>query len=547
MNTDFLSSLNPNGSGLNISEIVTGLVNAETVPKIELLERKIATTETSISALGLLRAQFENLNTALGLFAQTNSILATSSDSAISIAVDDAASVISSVTNIQVNAIAERQVLEFGGFTAADAAVGAGDLVLEFGSWSTDAIPVFTADAGEPSQTLIIPSGTTLSELTDILASVEGVNTVLLDKGDGTFSLGITTEVGANNAIRITATEDIAEPGLAAFDMTGDISTLQIAAASDADILVNGITVSRATNDIDDLIPGTTLTLNATTSDPVKLAISHDANTALFATENLVLQLNGMAAILNAETANGVNGAAPGALAGDRTIEALKRQLSQITSTPLTGHGPGEIYLSQLGVRTERDGTLSFDSDAFLAGYETDPATFNAVFSDSFSSDNSLVSVTGQGQKSTESGSYAFVIDTMTGVATIGGQTMSAIVLEDGRTQYSSFHGVTAGITVIPDIGETQASITYGESLVSILSDQMDAILSSSGSLTQRENQLGDTLIENFEGLDALQTKALALETRYRIKFTAMELAISQLKSTGDYLTNLVDAWNNAN
>jgi len=38
--------------------------------------------------------------------------------------------------------------------------------------------------------------------------------------------------------------------------------------------------------------------------------------------------------------------------------------------------------------------------------------------------------------------------------------------------------------------------------------------------------------------------KVEALTARYKNQFSSMESVVTRLKSTGDYLTNMMDAWN---
>ena len=51
---DYISALNQNGSGLNITQIVDSLVEAETTPEKERLNKKIEESNASISAFGEL-------------------------------------------------------------------------------------------------------------------------------------------------------------------------------------------------------------------------------------------------------------------------------------------------------------------------------------------------------------------------------------------------------------------------------------------------------------------------------------------------------------
>ena len=59
MSVDYLSALNSKGSGLNITQIVDSLVQAKTTPPKELLQDKIDTRTTAISALATLSSRAE--------------------------------------------------------------------------------------------------------------------------------------------------------------------------------------------------------------------------------------------------------------------------------------------------------------------------------------------------------------------------------------------------------------------------------------------------------------------------------------------------------
>jgi flagellar hook-associated protein 2 len=80
-------------------------------------------------------------------------------------------------------------------------------------------------------------------------------------------------------------------------------------------------------------------------------------------------------------------------------------------------------------------------------------------------------------------------------------------------------------------------------SLQSYLTDTVE----NGTSLAQREDSLRDTIAEETTALDALDTRSEDLRTRYLSRFTEMERIITQLNSTGDYLTNLIDGWNSDN
>ena len=68
--------------------------------------------------------------------------------------------------------------------------------------------------------------------------------------------------------------------------------------------------------------------------------------------------------------------------------------------------------------------------------------------------------------------------------------------------------------------------------------------LQSGGRIAERESQIGARVTAADSEMAKLDERAAKLTTRYLSKFTQMETTISTLKSTGNYLTNLVAQWN---
>ena len=150
MATDILSSLNKNGSGLNIRELTTSLVAAEIQPRQNAIEKKVAATQTSISALGKLRAGMDKLDSALGTIAATPILAASVIGSSTTLVPTDKSQLTEGSTSFDVQSLATRQVLEFTGFTSESAPIGSGTLTVETGTWTDAATNQFTADPTKP-------------------------------------------------------------------------------------------------------------------------------------------------------------------------------------------------------------------------------------------------------------------------------------------------------------------------------------------------------------------------------------------------------------
>jgi flagellar hook-associated protein 2 len=545
MDVDILSRLNTNGSGLNIRELTASLVAAEIDPLKAQQTTRSETAQLSISALGQVRSQFTALNAAVTTLRENPVLAARSGNAGVGVKITDPSKVSTGNTSIEVAQVATRQVLEFGGFTSADAPVGAGSLQIEMGVWFEDANgdPAFALNPNSTVNTLNIPAGATLSMLAETLDVLPGLSARVVDKGDGTFSLGVVSETGAGQALRFTVAETA--PGLAAFDTTLTNEARQIQAAQDAVLLVDGIAVSRPGNVMTDVIPGVELDITAPVGTTTAISFSRDIETARLNMQALVEQLNGTRKLLSDLSARGVGDADAGALAGDRLVEKLKADLSSLLTAPISGYGGAAMRLADFGVATNRDGSLRLDNRRFEAAFAADPAAFDKVFSDRFSSSTDGVEVTGVLGSAAKGGNLAFVRDPATGTATLNGEQMLGLSQPDGRTQYFLFRGEYSGLIVTVPDDLTSTEVRYGKSFLSSLETMLDAALSGgANSLNEREDQLNDRVLSATDEIAALDARAVLLERRYLQRFTAMETAIASLRSTGNYLTNLVAQWN---
>ena len=105
--------------------------------------------------------------------------------------------------------------------------------------------------------------------------------------------------------------------------------------------------------------------------------------------------------------------------------------------------------------------------------------------------------------------------------------------------------GNAAGLKVkYSGLGEN-ATLFYGQSLIEKLTDFLtDTLNSTSGQLSTRETTINREVSAQSELLVDLNTQMESLRERYIKQFTSMEQAVTSLKSTGEYLTNLFEAMN---
>lgn len=540
MAVDYLSTLNKNGSGLNLTSLATSLVAAEFMPKMENAQKKIDKAEVSFSAMASVRGQFEKLGNAVTALSDAPVLSVRSSASNVGVAIDDIAAVAEGVTEFSVGQIARRQVLEFTGFSGPDAIVGSGDLTIDFGVWADET--TFAQNPNLASASLNIGEGATLEDLATALNDIEGVNARVLNRGDGTYTLGVVSELGAGKALRIAATEG-ATPGLSAFDTTATNTAHEVQAAADAMITVDGITVFRGSNTVDDVIDGVTLTLSGT-SDSGSITVKRDQDLAKAMLDQLVADINATFDVLDKLTIYATEDTDAGELAGDRVIQKLRDDLAKLISEPLEGHGDKPVYLSDLGVATQRNGRVTLNEMLFDRAFNEDPRKFEAIFSNSYSTNNPELKVGGLASAAAKSGDYAFRLDTATGIATLNDTPLMMTTQADGSHQYIALSGDMAGLTLAAPASLTSGTVSFGRSLMSKLDDFVKETTRFSGTIDNRERYFQDISAEQSDLLKELEAKSSILEERYLKKFSVMERLITELKSTGEYLTNMVDSWN---
>jgi len=537
---DLLSSLNKNGSGLNLRELAQTLAMADTAPQISALRAKSETDSVRLSAFGQIRTQMDALAGVLAKVATNPVLTVTTTSAAILPKVTDRAKLQNGTVPIEVTALATRQVLEFGGFSGGAQTLEAGRLTLDFGRWDT-AGTGFAADASRAPVEIDIPPGATLQDLAARLTEIEGVTARVLDKGDGTFSLGIVGEFGGENGLRLTAGAAVqaGDVPLTAFDTTLTNADRQVQAAADARVVIDGISIQRSTNVLTDVLPGMEITLSAITSG--QLTVERDENAARSNVEALIGGLNDTLALLRGMTGRGAGESALGNLPGDRNIETIEQSLRRLIATPLEGHGGRAVSLADLGIATQRNGTLRFDPPAFDRTFRERAGDFDALFVDSLRSMTEGLSVAGTAGAALTSGSMDFRVGP--GGATLNGFTMLGLDLGDGRRGFVATTGPVQGLTLTAEAGVTSGTVAFGRSFIGSLAAMLDQVGQSTGVLGRRETEVNRLSGDNQRRIESLEARASLLEKRYLTRFAAMEQAITSMKSTGGYIQNLVDLW----
>lgn len=538
MENDILSSLNTGGTGINIKELSETLTQAEIAPRRSLISDRIDRAELRLSGYDRLRGQAEQLDEALTLMRGLSPRSVASDSTAVSVTISDPAAVDLQGARLGVEQLAQAQVLSFTAFTDPVQELGAGTLTVDFGNWSEDVPPVFTSGT-RSGQTVTFQPGSSLADMAEALSLLDGVSARVIDVGDGTYSLGVISETGTQNALRFSVAPG-ADPGLASFDFSADPTTVQVQSALDARLSINGIAVTRASNQVDDLLPGLSLKLSGTTTTDATITARPNVEGGLEVMQSFVDIINATQSLVNTLTARGFGGTdSAGDLAGDSLAEGVMRGIETVLARSFGASG---THLADIGILTERDGRFTLDAARFTAALNANPALLDPLIRDDLTGRD--VVIEGKPVVASDAGSYRLVRDAATGTATLGGVTLFGTEQENGDWLYNVSSGPMRGIKLTVAAATERAEITFAPSMVSSLQSYLAGVLADGNALEQRETALSKSIATETTALEALDLRSEEVRTRYLSRFTEMERIVTQLNSTGDYLRDLIDGWN---
>ena len=401
----------------------------------------------------------------------------------------------------------------------------------------------FTANDGTTAS--ITLSGN-LQAVTSQLNAVTGISATLVntgnnDSGNPVYSIVVSsTSTGKNSGFQITA-GGAARWETSAYPEGNANNNSFNQLAADSSLKLDGVTVSRTTNTITDLIDGVSIDLKADNSGTIQYSASRLQTSVKSTVENVISSLNEYKKELDRLTFIDVEGENNGPLAMDPAVGMLKSKLKKLTISALTGHGDKNIYLSNLGIKTNSAGEYFFDKVTFDKTYSTNPDYFTALKDDNISS--SLLASTVKKSQFTNipSGTYAVKFDAATSTWKFGDSNLTRIAYNGG----SKFTSVTYPGLVIEttDASPAAFNIFVGKSFSKSFVELADSVLNTGSSIKAAETGYTASNKDIAEKLDKLDAKEKLLTTRYTSQFGEMEQAMSQFNSTKTLLENFIESW----
>jgi len=374
------------GSGLDIKSIVEQLVAAERAPQANRLTKRESTANEELSSLGKLKSALAGFKDALAKLTDA----ATFQGRTVKVGDDKVLTAAANATSlpgnysVEVINLATAQRLRSIGFGDAITAIGTGTLAITVN--------------GQTANIVIDSAASSLNDIRDAIngsAGNPGVRATIVKASDGAHLILSATETGAANAITVAVTGG--NGGLAPFAYAAGAPAnplLQLQAAADANVVIDGFPVSSSGNTISAAIDG--LTINLVSAKPgttVNVSVDYNPEGAKSSVAGFVTAYNKLIDTVTELTRYNVDTRDAAPLLGDATVrgirDQLRREISQISKTGTF------TSLAAIGVSTQTTGKLAVDATKLGNAIDTDFDAVGAVFAGTTGLATRLDTITG--------------------------------------------------------------------------------------------------------------------------------------------------------
>lgn len=439
-------------SGMKTDDIISKLMELEKAP-ITRMQVQQATLKTKLSA-------WQDANTRmLALKIKTDALTSSqtfnqstftsNNEDIVTGSVDESAT--AGTYFLKVMTLAQTNQVSTQGYADTSAStIGTGSISIKTG-------------AGEAKTIQIDSSDNTLTGLRDAInRSGSGVTASIINDGASSnpYRLLITSNTsGSVGHITLTT------------DLTGGtaptISTIQ--ADQDASLKLgdgdSAITVTKNSNTITDLIPGMTLNLkSADTTKTVTLTSARDTEAAKTAINGFVEQYNNLMSFMNDQFSFDTETNESGTLFSDSSLMSLQSSLRAMISEPLTGTDQNIKLLSQIGITSTTNDTLTISDVDLNKALSENPQQVMKLFSNMGEATHSSVEyVSSSGNtKASDINGYAIKVTTaatqarVTASAAQTGNLGSSESLTINGTSIALYSGMTQAqvISAINDVSK---------------------------------------------------------------------------------------------
>jgi flagellar hook-associated protein 2 len=521
-------------SNLDTGGIIDNLVALQRSP-INIVEAKRSLEESKLLSFQDLKGRlqtFKGIVTTLnsdskflstqGDFSNNNSL---DTNSVVSLSTSSQAT--SGTFSLTVNNLARESKLISEGFAETSTAIQSGTLNI---------------GVGENSVTITIDDSNNTVDGLRLAINNSGldVKASFINDGSSTNPVRLAvsgTKSGVDNEVTIGITGFLFGSGTANI-----VNFTETQSAQNSNFVLDGVAITKAGNVVSDVIDGTILTLESAGSGTVTL--SSDTDTIKDKIQNYVDGFNELMVHLNDLLSLDADTGETSVLFANFTVQNLQQTLRESISNQILGVSGDFEYLSQIGLRTASDGTISIDDGDLSDALAEDVGNVSELFSSSGSSTSSAVTFVGF-TNSTLPGGYD--IQVSNGVPQLATSGSSTFVDATGTGNFfagavgTDAEGLNFRISSLSDGSYGKLNLTIGVAEITnrLLVNLTDSSLE--GPLESEIDSATETIQDFEETIIDLEDRLVLFEENLRERFTNLEVILGRLNSQRDAFDSSID------
>ena len=526
------------------SALITAAVNAK-LTAATTISTSITNNEAKISAYQTLQTDLSTLSSGLSSLATAvvNSLATNafatraatisstgdvSASSALSMSVSNGAA--TGDHTLTISQVATAQKVVGTSQSSQTSALGySGTFSLGLGSGSTADVTVTSTMSMQD----VVDAINAQTSTTNVQASIVQVSS-------GSYEMVLTgTEDAADISYSSTSGDDILNK-LGVTDSTGAFAdVLQTSQA--AEFSLDGISMTRDTNDITDVLTGVTFNLLQATPSGTSLSISIEPDTSQITTavESLVTNYNTFRDAVIAQQATASDGTADSSavLFGDGTMRDIMDSLQNALNSTVGG-----LTMADLGLSFNEKNELELDTSTLSNVLSTNLSGVTTLLSAQTKTSSSQLSVVNTGT-SPQSFTLDVTVDSSGNLssASVGGD--SSLFTISGTTILGAAGTAYAGMAFTYS-GSTSQSITVTSTsgIATQLYQLSKTYSSSSGSLQTLITNLTDRDTDLQQKVNDIESDASAYQTQLQTQYANYQAAITSANNTLTYLKALLNS-----
>ncbi len=403
----------------------------------------------------------------------------------------------------------------------------------------------FTLGAGTASASVTVTETMTLDDLVTAInaqSTASGVKASVVKVSDGDYMLTLTASATGQSITLTSGSGDDVMTALGVTDSSGDAAVV-LQAAQSAKLVVDGVTVERSSNSIDDVIDGVSLTLyRAEEGNSLTLEVENDLSGIMEQIEALVEAYNAFRTFVLTNQTTGSDGTADDSavLFGDATLRSVSQQMQAILTADVGG-----VSLSDIGLSFDTSNALVLDSteleDALLNNFDAVQTLLSYRMEASTSSLQLLRHGNGPDSASFD---LEITVDSSGSVTSAGVGGDTSLFTVSGSTITGASGTAYEGLVFVYTGKVSQTvSVELSQGIADSLWQITDTIADSyDGTLTDMISTLKNTNSDLNDRISTIQSNAESYRSYLLEKYARIEAKLAKAQSVLD----LLEAINNA-